>query len=262
MILAVDAATAEANRFGRTTREGAAIWRRRYFGPEPGPTASASVDPTAVGAPVFVEGGGHEPQAFVVEQSAGALVHPHFHHVDQFQVAIDGSGMLGRHALAPLTVHFAGAHTGYGPIRPGPGGLKYLTTRARADSTGAQFLPAARERMQDRPRRNRFAGPAAVSDAAALAARREVKLEPIMAEADGLGAWLLRLPPGASARLPDPAEGDGATLWVAAGALVLAGARRERWTALFVGPDEPAPDVVAADGGAELLILRFPRPVG
>lgn len=259
-MIVVDAATAEGNRFCRTTREGAAIWRRRYFGPEPGPTASASVDPGAGGAPDFTPAAVREPQAFVVEQSAGALVHPHFHYVDQFQVAIEGSGTLGRHALAPLTVHFAGAHTGYGPIRPGPGGLKYLTTRARADSTGAQFLPAMRARMQDRARRNRFAGPAPVSGTAALAARRAVALDTILEEADGLGAWLLRLPPGASAALPDPAEGDGATLWVAAGALSLGGALRERWTALFVSPDEPAPRAAASEAGAELLILRFPRP--
>ena len=259
MILAVDAATAEGNRFGRVTPEGARIWRRRYFGPEPGPTGSASVDPTAGGAPAFVESEGREPQAFVVEQGPGAVVQPHFHHVDQFQVAIGGSGTLGRHALAPLTVHFAGAHTGYGPIRPGPEGLKYLTVRARSDTTGAQFLPAARARMQARPRRNRFAGPAAVSAPAALAARREVLLEPILEEADGLGAWLLRLPPAAAATLPQSALGDGLSLWVAAGALGLEGAAHGRWTALFVPPEAPAPTVTAAAAGVELLILRFPR---
>jgi hypothetical protein len=259
MILAVDAAVAEGNRFGRVTPEGGRIWRRRYFGPEPGPTGSASVDPASGGAPAFVEGEGREPQAFVVEQGPGAVVHPHFHHVDQFQVAIEGSGALGRHALTPLTVHFAGAHTGYGPIRPGPDGLKYLTARARSDTTGAQFLPAARARMQARPRRNRFAGPAVPSGSAALLARREVALESIMEEPDGMGAWLLRLPPGAVAALPEPAAGDGLALWVAAGAVDLAGAAHGRWTALFVPSEEPPPLAAAAAIGAELLILRFPR---
>lgn len=262
MIVAVDAASSERNRFHRTTREGASIWRRRYFGPEPGPTGSASVDPSQSVAPDFVEappGAPCEPQAFVVEQSPGAIVHPHFHQVDQFQVAIEGSGTLGRHALKPLTVHFAGAHTGYGPILPGPHGLKYLTARARADVSGALFLPAAKARMQPRPRRNRFAGPIETSDPAALAARRDVAVETAMEEPDGLGVWFVRLPPGAEAALPPPGEGDGETLWIAAGALKLAGAWHDCGTAAFVSPDEPAQTVAAGPGGAEVLVLRYPR---
>lgn len=262
MIVAADAAASERNRFHRKTREGASIWRRRYFGPEPGPTGSASVDPSTSAAPDYVEAGSGapcEPQAFVVEQAPGAIVHPHFHQVDQFQVAIEGGGALGRHPLAPLTVHFAGAYTGYGPIRPGPDGLKYLTTRARADVSGALFLPAARARMKARPRRNRFAGPIVPSGAAALAGRRDIAVETAMEDEDGLGAWYFRLPPAGLAVLPTPGEGDGETLWVAAGALALAGAWRDRGTALFLSPDEPPQRVEAGPAGAELLVLRFPR---
>jgi hypothetical protein len=262
MIVAVDAAASERNRFHRTTREGASIWRRRYFGPEPGPTGSTSVDPSSNVAPEFVEpapGAPCEPQAFVVEQSPGAIVHPHFHQVDQFQVAIEGGGMLGRHELAPLTVHFAGAYTGYGPIQPGPDGLKYLTARARADVSGALFLPAAKARMQPRPRRNRFGGPVVPSDAAALAARREVAVETVMEEADGLGVYFFRLPPAGSVTLPPAGGGDGQTLWVAAGELHLAGARRGPGTAVFVSPEEPSQQIAAGCAGAELLVLQYPR---
>ena len=259
MILAVDAAASEANRFGRTTREGAAIWRRRYFGPEPGPTGSASVDPGASDLPGFVARPERDPQAFVVEQSAGALVHPHFHYVDQFQVAFDGSGMLGKHALAPITVHFAGAHTGYGPIRPGPQGLKYLTTRARSDTTGAQFLPAARDRMEPRPRRNLFAGPARPAGTAALAARRAPVTETLMEDGDGLGAWLVRLPALRPVRLADPGLGDGMTLWVAAGSVTIDGRSHAAGTALFLSPDEPVAEAAAGGEGGEVLVLRFPR---
>ena len=262
MIVAADAAASERNRFHRTTREGASIWRRRYFGPEPGPTGSSSVDPATGSAPQFVEaapGQACEPQAFVVEQSPGAIVHPHFHQVDQFQVAIEGGGTLGRHVLAPLTVHFAGAYTGYGPIQPGRDGLKYLTARARADVSGALFLPAAKARMQPRPRRNRFAGPIPAADPATLAARSVVEVEALLEEPDGLAAWFFRLPPQGTAALPPPNRGDGQTLWVAAGALNLAGACYDRGTALFVSPDEPSQSVAAGSSGAELLVLQYPR---
>ena len=35
------------------------------------------------------------PQALLVEQSPNSVVPPHFHGIDQFQVVVNGSGMLG-----------------------------------------------------------------------------------------------------------------------------------------------------------------------
>src|SRR5260221_8622645 len=93
------------------------------------------------------------PQAFLVEQDTGTLIEPHFHLQDEFQVMVGGSGSLGRHAVQPVSVHYAGAHTGYGPITAGSDGLDYFTLRARMD-TGAQFLPVARDKMQRLPQRH------------------------------------------------------------------------------------------------------------
>src|SRR5688500_12052925 len=45
------------------------------------------------------------PQAFLIQQDPNTVIRPHFHVQDQFQVVAEGSGMLGRHAVAPIHVH-------------------------------------------------------------------------------------------------------------------------------------------------------------
>src|SRR5438093_9977447 len=119
------------------------------------------------------------PQAFLVEQDPGTVIEPHFHLQDEFQVMVGGSGSLGRHAVQPVSVHYAGAHTGYGPITAGSDGLDYFTLRARMDS-GAQFLPGARDKMQRVPKRHLLGNPVRPSTVSELAIRSEVNavLEP------------------------------------------------------------------------------------
>jgi len=62
---------------------------------------------------------GVAPQSFLVEQDADSVILPHFHVQDEFQVVVQGGGSIGRHPLRALAVHYAGAHTGYGPITAG-----------------------------------------------------------------------------------------------------------------------------------------------
>src|SRR5947209_4589797 len=69
------------------------------------------------------------PQAFLVEQDPDSVIEPHFHLENEFQVMVAGSGSLGRHPVEPVSVHYAGAHTGYGPIASGSDGLSYFTLR-------------------------------------------------------------------------------------------------------------------------------------
>ena len=97
------------------------------------------------------------PQAFLVEQEANATILTHYHQQNQFQVVVGGDGTLGRHAVAPLLVHYAGAFTGYGPIVSGAQGLQYLTFRANNDP-GAQFLPLSglADRVDELPRDTQF----------------------------------------------------------------------------------------------------------
>ncbi len=263
MIFATDTATAARSRFSRRTAEGPLIWRSEYFGPPPSPANAASIDPKAgqfVPYTPPAAGEIREPQAFLVEQEPGAIVHPHFHHVDQFQVVIGGDGVIGKHPVGPISAHFAAAHTGYGPITPGQDGLRYFSLRASADSTGAQYLPAARERMRQVARRNVFAPAVTPSDAAALARLATSSIETLLEDDDGLSFRYLRIPPSTGLRLDGLQLGMGQSILVTAGAIRHEGSRLDRWSAMFVPADEPAIAFHAEAEGAELLALRYPRP--
>jgi hypothetical protein len=198
------------------------------------------------------------PQAFLVEQDPGTVIEPHFHLENEFQVMVAGTGSLGRHAVGPVGVHYAGAHTGYGPITAGSGGLSYFTLRARMD-IGAQFLPGARDKMQRVPKRHRLGQPVRPCEAADLAALREVEIVTVLEpEADGIAAWMLRLPAGVAAAAPAH-PGGGRFLLVIGGVLELKGERLARFATVFVSAEEPAPPLRAGDEGLEVLVLQFPR---
>lgn len=262
MIYATAAEAAAPSRFSRVAPEGGLLWRTDYFGPPPSPKGSASVDPKAMGALDYVPpapGETHPPQAFLVEQELNAVVHPHFHFVDQFQVVVEGGGAIGRHAVEPIMAHFAGASTAYGPITPGAGGLKYFTLRASADGTGAQFLPAAKARMSKGAKRYVLADPVHPSTPEELARRREAVTEMILAEPDGLAIMMLRVPPHGRLAAPHPARGAGQSMLVVQGALHHGGARLGRLSALFVPSDEAALLAEAGPEGAEILVLQYPR---
>lgn len=195
------------------------------------------------------------PQAFLVEQDPNTTIEPHFHQENEFQVVVEGNGLLGRRVVEPVRVHYAGAHTGYGPISAGPKGLAYFTLRARSDP-GARFLPGARDRMQKGPKRHLLAEAYAPANPAALVATRVVDLwEP---QPDGVGAWMLRIEPDQTAPVPGH---PGATryLLVICGTLLFNGERLPRFATAFT--DEPAP-LRAGDEGVELLVLQFPHTQG
>lgn len=263
MAYAMAAREAAPTRFSRRTREGSTIWRTDYFGPPPSPIGSNSVDPMAPPTVDYADpapGERRPPQAFLVEQEPGAIVHAHFHYVDQFQVAIDGGGTLGRHPVTPVMVHFAGACTAYGPITPGEAGIKYFTLRASADGTGAQFLPASRERMRPTTKRNLMIGPIRPATAEERTARTRSHLESVLAEPDGLAVMVLRIAPGAQATAPSPSGGAGQSMLVLAGGITVDDASLEPWSALFLGAEEAPLEAVAGPEGADLLVLQYPRP--
>jgi hypothetical protein len=197
------------------------------------------------------------PQAFLVEQDPGTVIEPHFHRENEFQVMVGGSGSLGRHSVEPVSVHYAGAHTGYGPITAGSDGLSYFTLRARMD-TGAQFLPGARDKMQRIPKRHLLGHVVRPCEASDLATRRESEVVTILEpQADGIAAWMLRLPVGrTAAALVRP--GGGRFLLVIGGVLELNGERLPRLATVFVSAEEPAPQLRAGNEGLEVLVLQFP----
>jgi hypothetical protein len=196
------------------------------------------------------------PQAFLVEQDVNTVILTHFHQEAEFQVVVAGAGRLGRHEVRPITVHYAGQHTGYGPIDAGPEGLWYYTLRPAMDS-GALFLPEEREQMKRIAKRHLLANAVAIaSDAAARTIAAEEKL--IAPQDDGVAAWLLRRPPGARRQAPRHARSGGQYYLVARGEMMAEGSALGRLDCLFVSADEPTFTVAAGVSGLEVLALQFP----
>ena len=200
-------------------------------------------------------------QAFLVEQAPNWVTPPHFHLEHQFQVVTAGSGAIGRHAAALLTVQYAAPETGYGPITAGPEGISYLTLRAAGD-TGAWYLhkPGSRERMQPgRKREQQHGVPATPLAAEALAALGTATVDVLIApRADGLAAHLLRVPPGSDLALPALHPHAGRYYVVTQGAVRIDGADAGAMSVAFASADEN-PTLVAGPSGAEVLVLQFPQ---
>ena len=197
------------------------------------------------------------PQSFLVEQDPDSVILPHFHLQNEFQVVVKGSGTFGRHAVRPLSVHYAGAHTGYGPIVAGPGGLWYFTLRPAMDQ-GAKFLPESRDMMQKGPKFQLLGRALSVSEDSAR--RAEVLCEEALPpQPDGIAGWFLRLPPGGSACAPVHPNGLGRFYVVISGRARVTGALLGRIATVFVTPEEEPVRVQAGAEGAEILVLQFPK---
>jgi hypothetical protein len=235
----------------RTRRRGHSagndFWITAYMG-------TNRYDPAAAPPPTD---GALYPMAFLVEQDPGCVAPAHFHQADQFQVVVHGAGQLGTHDVAPVTVHFTGKWSPYGPLVAGPAGLHYFTLRNGWDP-GARYMREERAALRAIPgRRHREAvsSPAPIgSDPGGAAC--------IAPAEDGLTALRFRLPAGGSAAGPDPAGGRGQYWVVLAGGLRVEEAELGPLGCLFLSPDEPAFTAVAGSQGAELLALQFPRAAG
>jgi hypothetical protein len=198
------------------------------------------------------------PQAFLIEQDPNTVIRPHFHVQDQFQVVAEGGGTLGRHAVAPIHVHYASRHTGYGPITAGSMGLSYFTFRA-VTTPYAYFLPESRDRMRNLPKRNVLGTPVVLSGAATLSARNEVTIEAIIdPQPDGVAACLVRLPPNATFLPPAWTSGADRFCLVCEGVLVAHNDRLPRFATAFASAGERDFELMAGDEGLEALVLRFP----
>ena len=195
------------------------------------------------------------PQALLVEQMPASHIPPHFHGIDQFQVVVDGRGMLGKHAVQAVCVHFSQAYTGYGPITaPDDTSLFYFTLRAQSEP-GAFFLPEPRDKQKPGKKRNLTVDVSVRGAPTDAGVALDAVIEP---EDGGLGAWHLRLGGGDPFEGPDPMTGGGQYYIVLDGELCYGGSRLEKWSCLFVTPPESAPSVTAGGRGAEVLILQFP----
>jgi len=197
------------------------------------------------------------PNAFLAEGTPGRVIRPHFHEVDQYQVIVSGGGVLGKHPLAIHAVHYANAHTPYGPLTADDRGLGFLTLRAHWDK-GAQYLPAAREDLK------RVAGrtPWQVTELPNFDGANDVNVHAFsqIRNDQGLAAYSLKLKPNARAQAPDPANGDGQYVIVTRGSLLYEGAQRQAITIAFLKPGEAPLPLIAGAEGLEALVLNYPRP--
>jgi hypothetical protein len=199
------------------------------------------------------------PQGFLVYQPPGSVTPPHFHETNQFQVFVDGTGRMGKHAAAPLTVQYANGHTPYGPIVAGEEGVRYFTLRQQWDP-GAKYMPQSRGKLQKGNQRSRIKANIPVYDDAARAGRQTVRVERIFeGEPDGLSAAIYYLGEDDSLTLPNPSATGGQYLVVASGVMVHDGKSFDRWSTIYVTTDEEAFEVQAGTEGLDLLLLEFPR---
>ena len=204
------------------------------------------------------------PMAFLVEKEPHAVVKPHFHQADQYQVVVQGGGRLGTHDVGTVAVHYTDAWSAYGPIIAADEGIAWFTLRNAWDS-GARYMPGARDqlraaRVQNFQHREATSSPMPVTPDTELARTDRLLCLPVIEQtADGMATWRYRLPPGASVAGPDPAEGGG-QFWI-----VLSGTASmgdPTWlppnSCVFVAPNDGRLPVTAGATGAEALCLQFP----
>src|SRR4051794_7124150 len=87
------------------------------------------------------------PMAFLVEKDPHAVVKPHFHQADQYQVIVQGGGRLGVHDVGTVAVHYTDAWSAYGPIVAADEGIAWFTLRNAWDP-GARYMPASRDQLR------------------------------------------------------------------------------------------------------------------
>ena len=163
MTMTASADTARSNRRRGSAADGVTFWHTLYLGTTRYNMPPGTPDPDASAL---------SPMAFLVEQDPGSTASAHYHQQDQFQLVVRGHATMGLHEVRPLTVHFSGAHTAYGPIRASQDeGVWYFTLRNGFDP-GARFMAMAENRVAlrsipDRRHREAVAGPLARPTAAA-----------------------------------------------------------------------------------------------
>jgi len=203
------------------------------------------------------------PMAFLVEKDPGAIVKPHFHSADQYQVIVQGGGKMGIHDVASVAVHYTDRYSAYGPIIAADEGVSWFTLRNSWDP-GARYMPAHRQQLRDaRARwqhRESTCGPLPPLTEAERAGLPGVNGAEVIGSArDGLGTWRYTVPANASVTGPDPATGGGQFWLVSAGsASVPGGALLGSNSCIFVGPDDAAATLTAGPTGADLLCMQFP----
>jgi hypothetical protein len=204
------------------------------------------------------------PMAFLVEKEAGAIVKPHFHQADQYQVIVQGSGRMGIHDVASVAVHYTDCYSAYGPIVAAEEGVSWFTLRNAWDP-GARYMPAHRQQLREArvrfQHREATCGPLPPLTEDELKGLTTVGSAAVIEETkDGLGTWRYTVPANGQVTGPDPGTGGGQFWLITAGsACVPGGALLPVNSCVFVAPDDAAATLLAGPGGADLLCMQFPK---
>jgi hypothetical protein len=234
---------ARVNRRRGSAADGVTFWHTLYIGTSRYNMAPGAPDPDTDA--LF-------PMAFLVEQDPGSTANAHYHQQDQFQLIVGGRGTMGIHEAQPVTVHFSGAYTAYGPIKADPAdGVHYFTLRNGFDP-GARFMSMAENRatlrtVPGRRHRESVVGPL-TDETGAI----------IRPEPDGMGAWRYRAAAGERLIGPDPAWGRGQYWVVVDGSMTVDGQAVDRLSCIFVWPDDPPFNAHAGEDGVDVVVMQFP----
>ena len=251
MILTADSTIARRDNRRRTPNG----WNTSFIGQNRGTLKPGDAIPASEGL---------YPMAFLVEKEAAAVVQPHFHQADQYQVVVQGSGRLGLHDVASVAVHYTDAYSAYGPIVAAEEGVSWFTLRNAWDP-GARYMPEHRRQLREARARHQHreatCGPLPPLTQPQLAGLTTPTGNAVIAEAaDGLATWRYTVPPNGSASGRDPSTGGG-QFWLVAGgsAAIGSGALLPVQSCMFVAPEDAAADLRAGPGGADLICMQFPR---
>lgn len=229
--------------YTRTAREEDNYFVTMYMGAPPASvkdTLQYTVDDTTL------------PQAYLVEQPAGSTIPAHYHDTDQYQVFVHGNAMFGKKPIAPMSVHFAGGHTPYGPILTQDEATHFFTFRAHWDS-GGKPMPENRASL------------ARVKRCYRLAASYQAQFangpsdEVIPTEDTGLGTSIFQIKPGESITLDLPIAGGGQYALVLDGSVQHLDTNLATHSCVYRYPDEAPLTVTGGPQGSTVLLLQFPQ---
>lgn len=197
------------------------------------------------------------PTIFLIEQEPNVTLGAHFHKENQFQLFVHGTGRIGNHPISPGTIHYAGSHTGYGPLVAGAEGLHYFTIRPKLE-TGAYFLPA-KEHMRPGPKRGGNAGPVEMLPAETLAGTRTTTRDDLIAMApDGLGVTAFTVAPNDIITYQRSPAAEGVFIVVLNGELAFEDGVLGKWESMFVQRTDSFPSLRATQSGSQVVCLSVP----
>ena len=194
------------------------------------------------------------PSGHLIEQAPGETIRAHFHACPQFQVIVNGSGLLGRAPVAPFLVHYTRSHTGYGPIVAGERGMWYLTLRP-SPRFPAQYLPESREALHNG--QPKFQVTSELCPPGTANATRPL-VEMIAPRPDGLAVWAQYVAPDTQAAPPRHVGGAARYYLVTRGELLHEGRPHGYLSLLWTEPDDDFATLQAGPAGLELIIMQFP----